>query len=284
VSSSTRVHIRVGLAVVSLLVVGGLAANVSVAGGAVSRRAAAKRSYYLALGDSVPVWNGTRSYPHRILAHYRRSVRRLRLDDIAIAGATTGSMLTGGQYHAALQFLRRHRGHIALITIDIGGNDLVGCVAPTGIEPSCETHARARIKQNLGTMLAGLRAAAPHVPLVGMTYYNPFLGNWLAGEPARSLTLATTPGLVALNHELTSLYGGPRKTADVQGAFRATDFNTAVPSPWGRIPIAVKRACSWLDIVCHTGAVEGLGLDPNPTGEAKIALAFERKIGVLRPH
>ena len=281
--SSTRLHITIGLLVLSLLAIGAPAVNASTAAGAASRRASATRSYYLALGDSVAVWNRTHSYPYRILAHYQRRLRGLGLDDIAISGATTGSMRTGGQYHAALQFLRRHRGHVALITIDIGGNDVAACVGPLGIDQSCATQARATIKRNLGTMLAGLRAAAPHVPLVGMTYYNPFLGDWLAGEPARSLTLATTPGLLALNHELTRLYGGPKKTANVQGAFRATDFTTMVPSRWGTIPIAVKRACSWLDIVCNTGALEGFGDDPNLTGAAKIAIAFERTIGVLRP-
>lgn len=271
------------MVVLSLLAIGAAAVNVSAAAGAASRPAPATRSYYLALGDSVPVWNGTQSYPYRILAHYQRTLRGLRLDDIAISGATTESMRTGGQYHAALRFLRRHRGHVALITIDIGGNDVVGCVGPTGIDQSCATEALATVKRNLGTMLAGLRAAAPHVPLVGMTYYNPFLGNWLAGEPARSLTLRTTPGLLALNHELTRLYGGPNNTADVQRAFGATNFKAIVASRWGTIPIAVKRACSWLDIVCNTGALEGFGDDPNLTGAAKIALAFERTIGVLRP-
>ena len=282
-SVSARVHITIGLAIGLLLAIGAPAVNISPAAAAATRTPPVARSYYLALGDSVPVWNGTRSYPYRILAHYQRTLRRLTLDDIAISGATTESMLTGGQYHAALQYLRAHRGHMALITIDIGGNDVVYCARPTGIDEACATQARTAIKRNLGTMLAGLRAAAPHVPLFGMTYYNPFLGNWLAGGAARSSALATTPGLLALNRELTSLYGGPKKTADVQGAFKATDFRTIVASRWGRIPIAVNRACSWLDIVCHNGAIEGFGDDPNFTGAAKIASAFERTIGVLRP-
>jgi lysophospholipase L1-like esterase len=270
--------------VVASLLTSGASAVYASAATAASRPSAPTRSYYLALGDSVPVWNGTQSYPYRILAHYKPRSRGLALDDIAISGATTGSMLTGGQYHAALLFLRRHRRHVALITVDIGGNDVAYCVSATGVDERCAAQARATIKRNLGTMLAGVRAAAPHVPLVGMTYYNPFLGNWLAGGAARSLTLATTQGLLALNRELTSLYGGPKKTADVQGAFKATDFTTKVASRWGTIPIAVNRACSWLDIVCNTGAIEGFGDDPNPTGAAKIALAFERTIGVLRRH
>jgi hypothetical protein len=231
----------------------------------------------------VPVWNGAESYPYRILAHYRRRLRRLTLDDIAVPGATSESMLTGGQYHTALQFLRAHRAHVELITIDVGGNDVARCVGVVGIDQACARQARATIKHNLGEMLAGLRAAAPHVPLFGMTYYNPFLGNWLAGGAARPLTLATTPSLRALNHELTSLYGGAKKTADVQGAFKATDLTNMVSSRWGTIPVAVKRACLWLDIVCNAGAPEGLGDDPNLTGAGVIASTFERTIGRLRP-
>jgi lysophospholipase L1-like esterase len=250
---------------------------------AASPRADPTRSYYLALGDSVPVWNGPQSYPYRIVAHYRRRLHRLTLDDIAVPGETTASMLRGNQYRAALQFLRVHRGHIALITIDIGGDDLGRCVGLSGIDQRCATQVRASIKRNLGEILAGLRAAAPHVPLFGMTYYNPFLGDWLAGEAARAFTLSTIDGLKALNHELTSLYGGAKKTADVQGEFKATNFATKVPSRWGTVPVAVKRACLWLDIVCNKGALEGFGEHPNLLGAARIAHAFERRIGALHP-
>ena len=82
------------MVVLSLLAIGAAAVNVSAAAGAASRPAPATRSYYLALGDSVPVWNGTQSYPYRILAHHQRTLRGLRLDDIAISGATTESMRT----------------------------------------------------------------------------------------------------------------------------------------------------------------------------------------------
>jgi hypothetical protein len=285
VKRSTRLQITVGLVVLSALaLIAPADASTVVGARAATATATARRAYYLALGDSVPVWNGTQSYPYRIRAHYARRLRGLTVTDLAIAGATSGSMRNDGQYQEALQFLRLHRGHVALITIDIGGNDVVGCARPNGVDPSCAKQARATIRRNLGAMLAGLHGAAPHVPLIGMTYYNPFLGDWLAGEPARSAALATNPGLVALNHELTRLYGGPKKTADVQGTFGVTELETMVPSPWGTIPVAVERACSWLDIVCNAGALEGFGDDPNPTGAAKIAVAFERTIGALRRH
>jgi len=254
------------------------------AAAALGRPSAPRISYYLALGDSVPVWNGNSSYPNLIVAHYQRQLPGLRLDDMAMSGATTGTMRLGGQYLAARSFLRAHSGHIALITIDIGGNDIVGCVGPGGIDPACSAQARSTIKRNLTAMLAGLHAAARGVRVIGMTYYNPFLGDWLAGGPSRSLALSTLPGLVSLNRELTALYSGAKTTADVQGMFRSTDLTTVVASQWGDVPIAVKRACSWLDIQCHVGAPEGFGDDPNNAGAAAIASAFERTIGPLCTH
>lgn len=235
-------------------------------------------SYYLVLGDSVPVWNGTRSYPDLLLSHYGHRLPGLRLDDIAVSGETTTSM-RDYQYPQALKFLRAHKRHVALITIDIGGNDIVGCSPPAGLDPTgpCVITARATIKRNLQAMLAGLHKVAPGVPVIGMNYYDPFLGDWLAGGPDRAFALSTVPALRALNQELAALYG-TKNTADVQGAFHATDLTTIVESPWGNIPIAVQRACAWLDITCRPGAPEGFGDDPNDSGAAAIASAFEHTI------
>jgi GDSL-like Lipase/Acylhydrolase family len=179
-----------------------------------------------------------------LLTHYRRRFPGLTLNDIAVSGETTSSLLSRGQYAGAIRFLRAHRGHVALITIDIGGNDVVECaLSIEGARPDspCEVQARATIKRNLRKILAGLRAAAPGVPLIGMTYYDPLLGDWLAGGSLRTLAVTTVSGLVVLNRELTSLYGGRRRTADVQGMFRSTDLTAMVPSPWGTVPIAVGR-------------------------------------------
>jgi lysophospholipase L1-like esterase len=247
-----------------------------------ARRLAAPPSYYLALGDSAAAATGTSSYPDLVLAHYQRKLPGLRVDDVAVPGATTGSMLHG-QYATALGFLRAHRRHVALITIDVGGNDVAGCLGPGGVNAACFSQALAMIRHNLKTMLSGLHKAASRVPVIGMSYYNPFLGYWLAGGPFRSFALSTVSVGKALNRELTALFGGAKKTADVQGAFRSTDLTTVVSSRWGDVPIAVKRACSWLDIQCHPGAPAGFGLDPNAVGEVAIASAFERAIGRLCP-
>lgn len=240
------------------------------------------RSYYVALGDSVPVWDGSHSYAHLLENHYVASIPGLTLKDMAVSEATTTSMLDGGQYQAALRFLHQHAGHIALITIDIGGNDVVHCATPTGIDMTCITNGLASVKKNLTTMLAGLAPAAPSVRVIGMNYYDPYLGDWLGGGATRTLALGSLAVVAELNSDLESVYGGPAVTADVQDTFKTADDVSMVGSAWGRIPVDVDRACSWLDIICHRGEPEGFGDDPNITGQMKIAAAFERLIGRLR--
>ncbi len=137
------------------------------------------------------------------------------------------------------------------------------------------------MKQNIATMLAGLHSAAPGVPVFGMTYYDPFLGDWLGGGANRALALATIPDTVALNADLISLYGRDM-TADVQGAFAVTDSTNRVVSPWGTAPVDVVDACQWLDIVCAAGQPEGFGDDPNDAGQVQIALAFESVISAYQ--
>lgn len=68
-------------------------------------------SYYLALGDSVPVW-GPASYPNLLLAHYQSTYPNLQLVNLAVSGATTASMLDDGQYSSALAFLHAHQGEV----------------------------------------------------------------------------------------------------------------------------------------------------------------------------
>jgi hypothetical protein len=170
---------------------------------------------------------------------------------------------------------------MALITIDIGGNDVVHCAGPTGIDPDCVSAGLAKAEKNITTMLTGLRAAAPSVPIIGMNYYDPFLGDWLAGGQAETLALDSLSVVATLNNELTALYGGPSTTADVAGVFRTANDTRRVPSPWGRVPVDVDRACSWLDITCQVGQSEGFGDDPNIAGQKKIAAVFERTIGRL---
>jgi hypothetical protein len=105
-----------------------------------------------------------------------------------------------------------------------------------------------------------------------MSYYDPVLGLWLSGGTLRQQALATIPEIVTLNNELDHLYG-PGKTANVQGAFSVTDLQQ-IASQWGKAPVDVVDACSWLDIECPNFG----GDDPNDEGAVQIAAAFEHVI------
>ena len=97
-------------------------------------------------------------------------------------GETTASMITpdlpfegrnahnpcqyphGSQLAEAVSFLHAHQKFVALVTIDIGPNDLFR----GGGVPAITT--------NLPVILAALReAAGPGVPIIGMNFYDPFL-------------------------------------------------------------------------------------------------------------
>lgn len=246
-------------------------------------RASASTStvYYLALGDSVPVWNGNNSYPYQLVSYYSSSTPGLQVVDMAVSGETTTSMLDGGQISRAISFLEEHANATMLITIDIGGNDLLPCVSGTTVDLSCIQQAESTVVENLHTILSRLRqAAGPTVTIIGMNYYDPFLGDWLAGgatqeEADQSVSLVTN-----LNGLLAGAYQqAEAPVADVASAFDITDLTEMVSSQWGEMPVAVDKACTLLDITCRSGQTEVFGDDPNNAGATVIAQAFERTIG-----
>jgi hypothetical protein len=249
-------------------------------------------SYYLSLGDSVGMWDGTRSFPYLLTNRYSRtSVPGLRLIDMSCSGETTESMLEGStcapggsQYDNAVLFLNAHRGHIALVTISIGGNDVVPCMSRPGAA-TCFVNGLSKMKSNISMIVAGLRnATGRHVPIVGMNVYDPLLGDWLAPGTGRSLAVAAVAGVGLLSKSMGQAYHAEASpTADVQGAYHSMDLKHFVRSRWGRVPFAVASACTLLDIVCQQGALIGYGDDPNDAGAVVIAQAFEKAIGRLAP-
>ena len=234
--------------------------------------------YYLALGDSLATGFAAgpgQGYVDLLEDHYQAQNPNLVEVDFGCSSETTQTMLDGGicsfdglsQEDAAVAFLEAHPGQVALVTIDIGGNDIVFCSDAT-----CFANALTTMDTNVATILSRLRAAAgPSVPFYGMTYFDPLLGNWLDGPGGQALAEATVPLLDELNAHLVTDYsavGAP--SADVAGAFASDDF-TLVDSPWGTIPRNVYNACRWLDITCTPGQPEGFGDDANADGYQVIA-------------
>ena len=249
-------------------------------------------SYYLSLGDSVGMWDGTRSFPYLLARRYSQSsVPGLRLVDMSCSGETTESMVKdstcapgGSQYDNAVSFVTVHRGHIALVTISISGNDVVPCMSRADAA-ACFVQGLSRMKRNISKIVAGLRnATGPQVPIIGMNVYDPLLGDWLAAGTGRSLAAAAVAGVGLLSKTMVQAYQAEASpTADVQAAYHAADLTRFVSSRWGRVPVSVASACTLLDIVCKRGSFIGSGDDPNDAGAVVTAHAFEKAIGRLSP-
>ncbi len=251
--------------------------------------AAPATPYYLALGDSLaigvqPSATGdvatNQGYADDLFAVFRTRVRGLSLAKLGCSGETTTSMIQGGictyaegsQLAAALDFLQTHK--VALVTIDIGANDIDHCVSLTGIDPACVEAALATVETNLPQILAELRTVAPTTPIVAMNYYDPFLAAWELGSSGQALAGASLQATNVFNTLLETAYkafGIP--VADVANAYHVNNF-TVVPIV--KLPLNVFVTLTWT----WMGAPAPLGPDvhPNAVGYAAIAGAFVEKI------
>jgi len=224
-------------------------------------------SYYLALGDSLsqgvqPDAAGAsietpQGYPNLVYAQLRRDHPALKLVQLGCPGETTETMLHGGicrypagsQLAAAVSFLRAHRGHISLVTIDIGANDPEACGNQASLAKlgACIGQVP-RAAANLTTILTGLRAAAGSgVRIVGMSYYLPDLAEWRQGELGHAVAWLSERLTVAYNGLLDDAYSRVGvAVAAVFGAFDTADFGDPTNVPGiGALPRNVALICEW---------------------------------------
>jgi len=276
------------------LVIGSLALalfGTSIPGGAA--HAGSTSPYLLSLGDSLaqgvqPAASGqsvgtTHGYADDLFRVYQRVVKGLRLEKLGCSGETTTSMLEGGicryaagsQLATAVAFLHTHR--VRLITLDIGANDVDGCVVDGRADQACVASGMAAAGADLPVILAKLWAAAgPGVPIVAMNYYDPFLPIWLDGSAGRARATESVQLAQSFNHLIDGAYtaaGVPM--ADVEGAFETSTFT---PVAFG-LPRNVVVACT-LTWSCAPPR-RGPNIHANTAGYWVIALAFLPKIGFL---
>jgi lysophospholipase L1-like esterase len=257
---------------------------------------------YLALGDSLAVGyqpgrgETTNGYVDDLWRSVLEQIPALGLRKVGCIGETSHSMITGkhspchyaagSQLDAAVSFLEAHPEQVEFITIDIGANDLVNrCLDPdTGlIDRACAAELLPGLQARLTHIVEALRTAAgPDVPIVGMTYYDPFLGFWGLVPGGRALARASLRAFTVLNAGLATAYGDAgAAVADVAGTFRIDDFTDTVVVPGrGQIPVNVALTCSWTWF-CSTRFFG----DPhaNRTGYRKIARTFDRELQDLLP-
>ena len=251
-------------------------------------------SYYLALGDSLsqgvqpdaagvsqPTQDG---YANQLYAMLRRSQPGLRLIKLGCPGETTGSMVHGGscryqggsQLAAAVSFLRAHRGHVSLITLDIGANDPYSCVIQPSLAKlaSCVASFIPEAGQNLSTILTRIRQASPGTKFVAMNYYLPTLAEWRHGWVGEMVARASELAADGYNSVLGRVYQAQHvPVANVFSAFHTSDFGSDVTVPgYGSLPRNVAAICQWT-WEC-AAAPRGPNEHANQVGYRVIARAF----------
>ncbi len=161
---------------------------------------------YVALGDSLAAGyqpGGAElrdtAYPALTAGRLGSGGGELTLENLGCSGETTTSLVKGGKcdFAAGSQLEQAEKlltggKDVALVTIDIGGNDLLRCVrGGAQIDTACVSSGVATVKKNLPAILKRLRTAArPDVPVLVLGYYNPWLAAKALDQPVKGVDAA----------------------------------------------------------------------------------------------
>jgi len=235
-----------------------------------------KRQYYVSLGDSYATGyqptavgqgaNTRNGFAYQIPKLAKARGYRYKLVNFGCGGETTFSLLErtkecGGlgpdgedyagrtQLAAAERFIRRNKGKVGLVTVSIGGNDVTKCVREADPIP-CVAAAVESIRKNVTKIAKRLRkAGGKKVRIVGTTYPDVILGQWVGEGANQNLAQASVAAFQQLiNPELKQAYaaaGG--RFVDVTAATGAYEpFEKTTTNPvYGVIPVAVAKACEY---------------------------------------
>jgi lysophospholipase L1-like esterase len=190
-----------------------LVASLPSSAGALSGDAPA----YVAIGDSLAFGVGTEvpaEQGYVALAHASLSTSDrygdsgLDLLNLSVPGATSSDLLLeGGQLDLAIDEIesRSEANAVEIISIDIGGNDLLALAAATSPcinDPAADAcleflgQTLEALQSNLHTVLQRLREAAPTAGIFVLNLYNPFSGTGDVREGLADLGVQQLNGVV----------------------------------------------------------------------------------------
>jgi lysophospholipase L1-like esterase len=216
---------------------------------------------YISLGDSLaasmqPDVNGhdratSEGFSERVWQARAAVSPNLALVKLGRGGETAASMVKSpkpgpSQLELAEQQLRD--GGVALVTIDVGANEVESCAGGSGFDNACVQRGLASLRQSLPRIISRLRAAGgSRLTIVGINYYNSFLGRWVTSASGRKLALASVPVEGAINATLAQVYAKAHvPVADVESRFQTRALGTYVNTrSHGRVPLAVANTCRW---------------------------------------
>lgn len=266
--------------------------------------------YYVSLGDSyaagyrpIPEGHGSTSrdgFAYRVEEALRERDGAVRLANFACSGtsaygmsfdegcaeaarAPDGEPYSGiPQSVAAIDFIEQQRDRIALVTIAVGGNDVLRCLSEPDAPSmqSCAETEMPRVRLSLDATLARIRAAVGDgVPVIGLSYINVYLAEPLTegADGVRRAEAATTLFDNYLNPVLAEIYSryGAQfidVTALAGGHLPPTE-KTWLPGR-GTVSASVGRVCS-LTYFCTVHDPH-----PNRAGHDFIAGEIAKALGV----
>lgn len=207
--------------------------------------------------------------------------RKLKLTKLGCPGETTTTMTDGGlceyeegsQLAQAVEFLHAHKDKVAIVTIDMGVNDVLAAncidVPSSNVDVVCLLNAFNTLSNNLALIVGTLQQAAhPDTKFVAMNYYNTFLAFWFNGPAGQALAYESAILANILNYDvLGGVYGAfGVPVADVAAAFDSGNFSTNAATG---LPQNVLNVCVYT-YMC-TGAPVGPNIHANRYGYGVIA-------------
>ncbi len=235
-----------------------------------SPSATGSNALYLALGDSLAAGyqpGGTElrdtAYPALAAGRLAGDGADLTVENLSCSGETTTSLIEGGrcdypegsQLQAAEATLGAADGQVALVTIDIGGNDLLRCVRDSAtIDTVCVAEGVATVEKNLPGILDRLRTAAGQsVPVLVLGYYNPWLAAQALDQPVEGVAEAATAYTQLSDTIETAAKESGTTFVSLDEAFATAD--TTPTEVGGRtIPENAARVCT-LTNLCTAGDI-----------------------------
>ena len=208
----------------------------------------------------------------------------LQLTEIGCSGETTTTMLVGGdkcydspdsQLAEAIAFLSAHHDQTGLVTIDLGFNDLEGCLRTLTIDSTCVAAKLGLLQQQLPEILTELRAAAgPNTTFVGVGHYNPYLADDAKGLRGRLFADRSASMIRSLNKTLGDIYSDDAMPmADVAKLFSLNAQGSVNMPGVGRVSGMVARTCE-LTWMCPRNGMRA-NIHPDDAGYLVIAEAID---------
>jgi len=228
---------------------------------------AAAPVYYLSLGDSLasgaqPDRQGhdhatSAGYVDVVAARFRPSYPGLQV--VKLGGSGTSQALIGGapvnpgygpgsQLSQARRFLGQHPGQTTLVTVNVGDNDVEGCISPARVDTACVNRELATVAGNVPRIVGALRQAdGNNLRIVGIADYDQFWALWLKGSRGRAIAQQSAAVVGRLNRTLDSAYTrAGALAADAGPAFATQALRPTVRlSSNLTVPLAVARICAW---------------------------------------